>query len=60
MLSTEGFLFSITMVWAFPLTGWAADRAGWLASFGGAGMVVLTIMALWLALSSREQQPAPT
>ena len=54
MLSIEGFLFSITMVWAFPLTGWVADRAGWLAAFGGAGLVVLTIMVLWLVLSSRQ------
>ena len=26
----RGFLFSVTMVWAFPLFGWTAERWGWL------------------------------
>lgn len=59
MLSIEGFLFSFTMVWAFPLVGSVADRAGWLAAFGGAGLVVLVIMALWLLYSRRDERSSP-
>lgn len=59
MLSIEGFLFSITMVWAFPLVGWIADRAGWLPAFGGAGLVVLAILAFWLLLANRDDRLGP-
>lgn len=58
ILSIEGFLFSITMVWAFPVAGWLADRAGWLAAFGGAGVVVLAVLAVWLLFSRRDERSA--
>lgn len=48
ILSVEGFLFSITMIWAFSLVGWAAGRLGWLAAYAGAGGVVLALLGAWL------------
>lgn len=48
ILSVEGFLFSITMIWAFPLVGWVAGRFGWLAAYAGAGGVVLALLGEWL------------
>ena len=54
ILSVQGFLFSITMVWAFPLTGWVAQRAGWLAAYAGAGGVVLALLVAWLAQGRRQ------
>ncbi len=50
ILSVQGFLFSITMVWAFPLTGWVAGRFGWLAAYAGAGTAVAALLAAWLAV----------
>ncbi len=37
VLSVEGFLYSVTMIWAFPLFGWTAERYGWLPAYGVAG-----------------------
>ena len=54
ILSVEGFLFSITMIWAFPLFGWVAGRYGWLPAYAGGGAVVLILLAVWLALSRRQ------
>lgn len=56
ILSVEGFLFSITMIWAFPLFGWVAGRYGWLLAYAASGGVVLVLLAIWLTLSRR---PAP-
>ncbi|HET7093609.1 MAG TPA: MFS transporter, partial [Thermomicrobiales bacterium] len=36
ILSVQGFLFSATMIWAFPLFGAAATRFGWLPAYAGA------------------------
>ncbi len=44
ILSVEGFLFSFTMVWAFPLFGLAAERFGWLAAFAVASLVPLALL----------------
>ncbi len=48
ILSLQGFLFSVTMIWAFPLVGWVAGRFGWLAAYAGAGGVVLLLLVAWL------------
>jgi MFS family permease len=55
ILSIEGLMFSITMVWAFPVVGLVADRAGWLAAFGSAGAVLLVMLVLWLIFASRDE-----
>ncbi|MDQ3694932.1 MAG: MFS transporter [Chloroflexota bacterium] len=57
ILSIEGLMFSVTMVWAFPLVGLVADRAGWLAAFGGAGVVVIILLTLWLIFASQDEAP---
>lgn len=49
ILSIEGFLFSVTMVWAFPLFGLAAERFGWLAAYGAAAAAVIALLLGWLA-----------
>jgi MFS family permease len=52
ILSLNGFLFSLTMIWAFPLVGWVAGRAGWLVAFSGVSVVLLASLVIWL-LSER-------
>ena len=54
ILSIEGFMFSITMIWAFPLAGWLADRAGWLLTFGVSGAIVVAVLSLWLVATRNE------
>jgi MFS family permease len=53
ILSVEGFLFSITMIWAFPLFGAAAERYGWLAAYAGASVAVVVLLVAWLASERR-------
>ena len=50
ILSVEGFLYSVTMIWAFPLFGWTAERYGWLPSYGVAGGVVVVVLSAFLVL----------
>jgi hypothetical protein len=50
----EGFMFSITMIWAFPLTGWLADRAGWLPTFGVGGALLVVALVCWLIIGLDE------
>ncbi len=50
ILSVEGFLYSVTMIWAFPLFGWTAERYGWLPAYGVAGGVVGALLAVFLVL----------
>lgn len=48
LLSAESWLFSLTMIVAFPLGGWLAEREGWALLFlicGGA-KIVLTLAVL--------------
>jgi MFS family permease len=58
ILSVEGFLFSVTMIWAFPLFGAAAGRVGWLAAYAGAGLVVLALLAAWVFSDGRDRRRA--
>ncbi len=50
ILSVEGFLYSVTMIWAFPLFGWTAERYGWLPAYGVAGGVVVALLGVFLVL----------
>jgi MFS family permease len=50
VLSVEGFLYSVTMIWAFPLFGWTAERYGWLPAYGVAGGVVVVLLGAFLVL----------
>ncbi len=50
VLSVEGFLYSVTMIWAFPLFGWTAERYGWLPAYGVAGGVVAALLGVFLVL----------
>ena len=45
----RGFLYSVTMIWAFPLFGWTAERYGWLPAYGVAGGVV-ALLGVFLVL----------
>jgi MFS family permease len=53
ILSVEGFLFSVTMVWAFPLFGLAAERLGWLAAYAAAALVPLALLVPLLRTRQR-------
>ncbi|MGI9253748.1 MAG: hypothetical protein ACR2J8_08375, partial [Thermomicrobiales bacterium] len=57
ILSVQGFLFSITMIWAFPLFGAGAQRFGWLGAYGAASAVMALILAGWLR-SERQLGPS--
>src|SRR5215211_7602339 len=50
VLSVEGFLYSVTMIWAFPLFGWTAERYGWLPAYGVAGAAVMALLGVFLVL----------
>ncbi len=50
ILSVEGFLYSVTMIWAFPLFGWTAERFGWLPAYGVAAGVVVALLSVFLLL----------
>ena len=50
VLSVEGFLYSVTMIWAFPLFGWTAERYGWLPAYGVAGATVMALLGVFLVL----------
>jgi hypothetical protein len=50
VLSVEGFLYSVTMIWAFPLFGWTAERYGWLPAYGIAGGLMVLLLGVFLAL----------
>ena len=59
ILSVQGFLFSLTMIWAFPLTGWLAERGGWLLAYASAGLIVLVLLAGWLLLNRDQVVDTP-
>lgn len=50
IISVEGFLFSFTMIWAFPLFGFTAERWGWLPAYAAAGGVILVLLVVFLTI----------
>jgi len=48
-------IWAVMMIWAFPLFGFAAERAGWLAAYAGASAVVLALLAGWLRADRRTR-----
>ncbi len=46
LLSADSWIFSLTMIVAFPLGGWFAERAGWAALFLVCGGVKLALTLL--------------
>ena len=54
ILSLNGFLFSLNMVWVFPLIGWVAERVSWLAAFGATGTLLAAALGGWLVVTARE------
>jgi MFS family permease len=60
ILSLEGFLYSVTMIWAFPLFGWLAERSGWLFAYGLAAAFIMALLMLMLGFERvRRPQPLP-
>jgi MFS family permease len=53
ILSFQGFLFSLTMIWAFPLVGWIAERGGWLVAFGTVAVALFGALGVWLMTERR-------
>jgi hypothetical protein len=49
ILSVESWLFSLTMIFAFPATGWFAEWAGWSALYALSGGVTLLLAAVIVA-----------
>jgi MFS family permease len=51
LLSFDSWMFSLTMIVAFPLGGWLAETSGWSILFaicGGAQVTMALIVAAWL------------
>jgi MFS family permease len=48
ILSVESWLFSLTMIFAFPATGWFAEQAGWSALYSLCGGVTLFLVVVIL------------
>lgn len=55
ILSLQGFLFSLTMIWAFPLVGWIAGSAGWLVAFGIVAGALIAVLGVWLWTEQKER-----
>ena len=53
ILSLQGFLFSLTMIWAFPLVGWIAGNSGWLTAFGSVAAALLLSLGVWIVSNSQ-------
>jgi MFS family permease len=49
VLSVESWLFSVTMIGAFPAAGWFAERLGWAALYALCGGVTLALVVVVLA-----------
>ena len=64
VLSVEGFLYSVTMIWAFPLFGWTAERYGWLPAYGIAAGIVVALLVVFLVLGGSRSmtgvEPRPS
>jgi Na+/melibiose symporter-like transporter len=58
ILSVEGFLYSVTMIWAFPLFGWAAERWGWLQAYAVAAIIAVALLGVFLLVGG-EPSPIP-
>ena len=58
VLSVESWLFSLTMIFAFPATGWFAERAGWSALYSLCGGVTLFLAVVIFV--GRKIRVAPT
>jgi MFS family permease len=48
ILSIESLLYSVTMIWAFPLFGWAAERWGWLPAYAASAGIAAALLAIFL------------
>ncbi len=48
VLSVESFLYSVTMIWAFPLFGVTAERWGWLPAYGVAAAAIAVLLVVYL------------
>lgn len=57
VLSLSEFGFSVTMVWAFPLVGLLADRAGWGIAYGAVA-ATLTLVTAVVLLAERRTRDA--
>jgi len=57
VLSIQGFLFSLTMIWAFPLFGFAAERIGWTLPFVVSGGVLIAAWMFWLSQTRLSRPP---
>jgi hypothetical protein len=55
VISVEGFLYSVTMIWAFPLFGWTAGQWGWLPAYGIAAGIVAALLLLFLVIDRRPR-----
>jgi MFS family permease len=60
VLSVESWLFSLTMIGAFPAAGWFAERLGWAALYGLCGGVTLLLVVVLLAGSRFRSRIRPS
>ncbi len=51
VLSVESFLYSVTMIWAFPLFGFIAEQRGWLPAYAAAAALLVIALGVFLLVS---------
>jgi hypothetical protein len=51
VLSVESFLYSVTMIWAFPLFGVIAEQRGWLPAYAVAAGLLVVALGVFLLVS---------
>ncbi len=49
VLSVQSFLYSVTMIWAFPLFGIVAEQRGWLTAYAVAAGLIVVVLGVFLA-----------
>ena len=54
VLSIQGFLYSVTMIWAFPLVGFLAGRGGWPLAYGSVAVALLVALGWWVIIDRRH------
>ncbi|MBA2754445.1 MAG: MFS transporter [Chloroflexia bacterium] len=54
VLSIQGFLYSVTMIWAFPLIGFLAERGGWPLAYGTIAAALLIALGWWVIIDRRH------
>lgn len=57
VLSVQSFLYSVTMIWAFPLFGIVAEQRGWLTAYTVAAGLIVVVLGVYLMVGGVRPGP---